>query len=90
MNRAEILGKLAQTIKSILDQPDLVITMRTTAEDVEGWDSFNHVNIIVAIESEFGIKFNAAEVEELRAVGEFVELIDKKISSANRRSSRPN
>jgi acyl carrier protein len=54
--------------------------MRTTAEDIEGWDSFNHVNIVVAIESRFGIKFNAAEVEELRAVGEFVNLIEKKLA----------
>lgn len=80
MNRAEILSKVAQSIASILDQPNLVVTMRTTAEDIEGWDSFNHVNIVVAIESQFGIKFNAAEVEELRAVGEFVNLIEKKLA----------
>lgn len=80
MNRAEILQKVAASISSILDQPDLVITMRTTAEDVVGWDSFNHVNIVVAIESQFDIKFNAAEVEELREVGEFVKLIEKKLA----------
>jgi acyl carrier protein len=80
MNRAEILSKVGDSISSILDQPNLVVTMRTTAEDVEGWDSFNHVNIVVAIESRFGIKFNAAEVEELRAVGEFVNLIEKKLA----------
>jgi acyl carrier protein len=80
MNRAEILAKVADSIASILDQPNLVVTMRTTAEDIEVWDSFNHVNIVVAIESRFGIKFNAAEVEELRAVGEFVNLIEKKLA----------
>jgi acyl carrier protein len=80
MNRAEILSKVGHSIASILDQPNLVVTMRTTAEDIEGWDSFNHVNIVVAIESEFGIKFNAAEVEQLRAVGEFVNLIEKKLA----------
>ena len=79
MNRAEILSKVAASIASILDQPNLVVTMRTTAEDIEGWDSFNHVNIVVAIESQFGIKFKPAEVEELRAVGEFVNLIEKKL-----------
>lgn len=79
MTRTEILAKVAASIASVLDQPNLVVTMRTTAEDVEGWDSFNHVNIVVAIESQFGIKFNAAEVEELRAVGELVNLIEKKL-----------
>lgn len=83
MNRADILAKVAASIASVLDQPNLVVTMRTTAEDVEGWDSFNHVNIVVAIEGQFGITFNAAEVEELRAVGEFVKLIEEKL--ANRR-----
>lgn len=80
MNRTQILEKLSRIIASVLDQPNLVVTMRTTAEDVEGWDSFNHVNIVVAIESEFGINFNAAEVEQLRAVGEFVRLIEQKLA----------
>ena len=80
MNRADILAKVAASIASVLDQPNLVVTMRTTADDVEGWDSFNHVNIVVAIESQFGITFNAAEVEELRAVGEFVKLIEEKLA----------
>ena len=80
MNRADILAKVAASIASVLDQPNLVVTMRTTADDVEGWDSFNHVNIVVAIESQFGISFHAAEVEELRAVGEFVKLIEEKLA----------
>jgi len=81
VNRADILAKVAASIASVLDQPNLVVTMRTTAEDVEGWDSFNHVNIVVAIEGQFGITFNAAEVEELRAVGEFVKLIEEKLAN---------
>ena len=80
MTRAEILQKVADCIRAVLDQPDLEITMRTTAQDVEAWDSFNHVNIVVAIESQFGIQFNTAEVEELREVGEFVKLIEKKLA----------
>jgi acyl carrier protein len=81
LNRNEILAKVRDCIAGILDQPDLKVTMRTTAEDVEGWDSFNHVNIVVAIETEFGISFKAAEVEELRAVGEIVTLIEKKLEA---------
>jgi acyl carrier protein len=80
VNRTEILEKVAASITSVLDKPNLEVTMRTTAEDVEGWDSFNHVNIVVAIESQFGVKFNAAEAEEVRAVGEFVRLIEKKLA----------
>lgn len=81
MNRTEILEKVAESIRSILDLPNQQITMRTTAEDIEGWDSFNHINIVVAIENQFGVKFNTSEVEEVRAVGEFVKLIEKKLAA---------
>jgi acyl carrier protein len=81
VNRTEILDKVADSIRSILDLPNQEITMRTTAEDIEGWDSFNHINIVVAIENQFGVKFNASEAEELRAVGEFVKLIEKKLAT---------
>ncbi|MGA7329535.1 MAG: acyl carrier protein [Rhodomicrobium sp.] len=80
MNKQEILAKVGQTIASVLDQPNLRVTMRTTMDDVEGWDSFNHINIAVALESEFGLKFNASEVAGLRAVGDFVDLIEKKLA----------
>jgi acyl carrier protein len=81
VNRTEILEKVAESIRSILDLPNQQITMRTTAEDIEGWDSFNHINIVVAIENQFGVKFNTSEVEEVRAVGEFVKLIEKKLAA---------
>jgi acyl carrier protein len=81
VNRTEILEKVAECIRSILDLPNQEITMRTTAEDIEGWDSFNHINIVVAIENQFGVKFNTSEVEEVRAVGEFVKLIEKKLAA---------
>lgn len=80
MNKSDILAKVRDCIAGTLDQPDLTVTMRTTAEDVRGWDSFNHVNIVLALEAEFGISFHTAEVEELRSVGEIVKLIDEKLA----------
>jgi acyl carrier protein len=81
VDKAEILSKVRDTIADVLDLPDLTVTMQTTAENVEGWDSFNHINIVVAIEREFGIKVHTAEIEELRNVGELVDLIDKKLAA---------
>jgi acyl carrier protein len=49
-----------------------------TAEDVEGWDSMNHIFIVVEIERRFGIKFQAAEMEELRNVGELAALVRRR------------
>lgn len=76
----EILERLRPIFREAFDDDELVITDTTTAEDVEGWDSFNHINLIIAIENRFNIKFHVAEIEELRNVGELVRLIGKKLS----------
>ena len=77
MTDAEILRDLTEVIRDVLDLPDLDLTPETTAEDVEGWDSFNHINIIVASEQRFGIKFRTSELEGLRNVDELVRLIGR-------------
>ena len=81
MDKTEVISQVRDILADVLDLPDLQVTEQTTAEDVEGWDSFNHINIVVAVESRFGIKFHTAEVEELRNVGDLVALIDKKLKA---------
>jgi len=76
-----MLTQVRDIIADVLDQPDLQVTRDTTADDVEGWDSFNHINIVVAVESHFGIKINTAEIEEVRNVGELIDLVEKKLKS---------
>lgn len=78
MIRDDIFLQVRDIIADVLDQPDLQLTPDTTADNVDGWDSFNHINIVVAVESHFGIKINTAEIEELRNVGELVHLIERK------------
>ena len=86
MDKAEVLSQVRDILADVLDLPDLSVTQQTTAEDVEGWDSFNHINIVVAVESKFGIKFHTAEVEELRNVGDLVELVEKKLANRKPRA----
>jgi acyl carrier protein len=81
MNTEQIYLEIREIIADVLDQPDIQITADTAADDVEGWDSFNHINIVVAVEAHFGIKFHTAEIEEVRNVGELVELIAKKLKA---------
>jgi acyl carrier protein len=71
---------LTEVFRSELDQDSLVLSPELTANDVDGWDSITHVMIIVAVEKKFGIKLGAAEIQRLRNVGEFAELIRKKKS----------
>ncbi len=81
MNEADILVQVADTIRDVLDvqgDKNLMIDRNTTADQTEGWDSFNHINIVVAIEQQFHVKFKTAEIESLRNVGELVDLIARK------------
>ncbi len=82
MNQSQILDQVADIIRDVLDVHDaksLKIDAETTADQTEGWDSFNHINIVVAIEQHFAVKFRTAEIEQLRNVGELVGLIAKKL-----------
>ncbi len=83
MTSAEIYTQVREIIADVLDKPDLQLSSDTTAEEVEGWDSFNHINIVVAVEAHFGIKINTAEIEELRNVGELINLVEKKLQKRN-------
>jgi acyl carrier protein len=84
LNQSQILDEVADIIRDVLDTLDdksLKITAETTADQTEGWDSFNHINIVVAVEQHFGVKFKTAEIESLRNVGELVALIAQKLKS---------
>ncbi len=80
MDEAKIYARLNEIFRDIFDDDDIVLTPDTTAADIPEWDSFNHVNISVACETAFGIKFKAAELEELKNVGELVRVIKEKLA----------
>ena len=81
MDSSDILAQLTQIFRQIFDNDSIVLTPETTAPDIAEWDSFNHINIIVAVEVHFGIKFRTAETEELKNVGHLVELIQQKLEA---------
>ena len=78
---AEILQDLTDIFRDVFGDDDLVLTPNTTADDVEDWDSFNHINIMVAAEAKFGVKIQTGEIEALKNVGELVALIARKQSA---------
>jgi acyl carrier protein len=79
MDKVDIYKKLTGIFRDVLDEDDLVLTSDLTAADVHGWDSLNHINIVVAAEAAFRIKFKSAELEDLKNVGELVSLIEEKL-----------
>lgn len=79
MTDAEILTALTQVFRDVFDNDDIVLTAQTSADDIEGWDSQAHVNLIVAAEVRFGVRFRTAELESLHNVGQFAQLILAKL-----------
>lgn len=84
MDQLEIDSRLTQIFCDIFDDDALILSPEMTAADVAEWDSFNHINLIVATEAKFGIKFQTAEIESLKNVGHFEELIAKKLAAQGR------
>jgi acyl carrier protein len=80
MQEAEIFRRLRRVFDDVFDEEGLEITAMTSAADVMGWDSFNHIRLVAAVERTFGIKFHTAEVQKARNVGEFVQVIAAKVS----------
>ena len=59
---------------------EIIVSDSTTAEDIEDWDSLEHINLIVAVENKFGVKFNIGEVNKMKNVGEMVDIILSRIN----------
>ena len=79
MARSELLAKLSEMLGEIVEVPNLRLTEVTKAEDVQDWDSTNHVRFLVAIESEFGIRFETDEIGTLQDVGQLMNLVEAKL-----------
>lgn len=70
--------RIQEAFRDIFDDNSIVLRDDMTAADVKNWDSLNHIDMIVAVESEFKIKFTTAEVTSLKNVGELIALVEKK------------
>ena len=79
MERSNILAKVQEVFRDELEVEDLVLTDETTADDVEEWDSLSHVQLVVALEKAFGIKFTSREILSWDNVGDLVDCIAGKI-----------
>ncbi len=78
MNQIEIEKLLQGVFHKVFDNPDLCVSPQTTASDVTGWDSLTHINLIVAIEKAFKVRFTTAEVSGMQKVGDLLVLIERK------------
>jgi acyl carrier protein len=82
MTSQEIRSRLNEIFREVFDDESIQVTDAMTAKDVEEWDSLNHINLIVAVEGSFKIRFTTKEVSNLANVGEFIALIASKLGSS--------
>ena len=68
MTREEILHDISKVFADTLDEDNLVLSESSKADDVEGWDSLTHVQLVVAVEKKFKIRFTAKEIQSWKNV----------------------
>lgn len=81
MASAETMGRLNGIFREVFESESLEIFDAMTAKDVPGWDSLNHINLVVAVERGFGIKFTTKEIMTFKNVGEFAAAVERKLEA---------
>jgi acyl carrier protein len=78
MTNDEILTQMNDIFRRVLDDPGVALRPETTARDVPGWDSLSHVQLVVAVEKHFKIKFSSREIFSFKNVGDMCTAIGQK------------
>lgn len=79
MDRIEIVEKLTVIFREVFGDNSIVLDDEMTANDVEKWDSLNHMLMISTVEEQFGVKFKLKELNKLKKVGDIIDLLSEKL-----------
>ena len=74
----EIYERLNKVFRKVFDDESITVTAKTTANDIEDWDSLEQINLIAAVEREFKVRFSMKQVSSMKNVGEMVDIIEGK------------
>jgi acyl carrier protein len=79
-----VRAELEEVFRQVFDDDEIVLSDSTTADDIDGWDSIMHLNLIIGMEKRFGVKFAAAEIARMKAkgqnVGTLIQLLGHKLA----------
>lgn len=81
MTRAEVFEKLNDIFRNNFDDDEIELTDETSSSDIDDWDSLEQINLVVAIQDAFNVKFNIDEVNAMKNVGEMVDFILEKMGA---------
>ncbi len=77
MERKEMLKELVSIFEEVFEVEDMEITEETNSDDIEDWNSLNHLTLIGEIEQAFNIKFSMQEMLEIKSVKKILNIIEK-------------
>ena len=80
MTKEDLYEKLNQVFREVFDDDSITVNAKTTADDIEDWDSLEHITLVAAVENCFHIKFKVGEVVRFRNVGEMADIIFERIN----------
>ncbi|MBQ8824005.1 MAG: acyl carrier protein [Ruminococcus sp.] len=75
MTHNEVMQRLTEVFRDVFDDESINIYDTTTANDIEDWDSIEHINLIEAVEKEFNMQFQMREVSSMKNVGEMADIV---------------
>ncbi len=78
MDSKAIYERLNKVFRDVFDDDDITVNANTTANDIEDWDSLEHITLMAAVQKEFKVKFSMGEIASMKNVGEMVQIIEKR------------
>ncbi len=84
MKREEVFERLNEIFRNNFDDGEIMLSDETSSRDIEDWDSLEQINLVVAIQEAFHVKFNIDEVNAMSNVGEMVDFILRKVNAKNK------
>lgn len=77
----DVLSTMTAVFRRVFDDESIKLADEITAQDIPGWDSLTHINLIIEIEDEFGLKFTVDDIAGLKNVGEMVAMVERKLTA---------
>ena len=88
MDKELVKQKLVEVFRDVFDDNKIIIDERTTSDDIDAWDSLEHITLIDAVENEFNMKFTMKEVSSMKNVGEMIDIISERAKPKEKKKKR--
>lgn len=84
MNNKDLVTRLHEVFVSVLEEPTFTMDPNLKMGDIESWDSFNQINLMLAVEAEFVVEFDSDEIGTLLSVGSILEALSRRLTTEER------